>query len=54
MTEPSMIQFRLRSLAVGSYEGSALEVNVRDAANDFNPHQDDVRDSIRDLVPVAA
>lgn len=34
--------------------GSASKVNVRDAASDLDLYQDDVRDFIRDLVPVAA
>jgi hypothetical protein len=34
--------------------GSASKVTVREAANDLSLYQDDVRDFIRDLVPVAA
>lgn len=34
--------------------GSASKVNVRDAASALDLHQDDIRDFIRDLVPVAA
>lgn len=34
--------------------GSASKVTVRDAASDLDLYQDDVRDLIRDLVPVAA
>lgn len=34
--------------------GSARKVNVRDAAGDLDLYQDDVRDFVRDLVPVVA
>lgn len=34
--------------------GSASKVNVRDAASDLDLYPDDVRDFIRDLIPVAA
>ncbi|CAM2819148.1 helix-turn-helix domain-containing protein [Skermania piniformis] len=53
-TEPGGIVPETSQLLRKVMFGSASKVNVRDAASDLDLYQDDVRDFIRDLVPVAA